>query len=364
MSTVFQPFFNTRIDSNEWLREVVNFQFDKKYGSMYWLAEEKRLGINAKTDIKTTDDLRIFGNRTSDFLRTTNVEFFIPQYYLSQKGDLKVYETGGTLGNPSRVALVDYWKLQAEWLSYFFDLHKIPRGENILWIGPTGGRTTLDYFRNLALLRNGVCYFVELDSRWIKNLIRNGDIKGYDAYLAHIKRQVLSVMETQRIGIVLSTPKLLELLYHDVLVKFKTNLTGIFYGGTSMSVEMHEIFLTDFYKGIPQVANYGNTLMGVALSPARTGTSVYDLNYYPYMPYFYIEVVGFSQPDTPVRYGEAGQVKFTTLHKEIFLPNVLERDEAVRLKPCELFAWDGVSNVMPLSKNKTSKSAQVIEGVY
>lgn len=364
MSIVYQPFFNKQINLNEWMREVIDLHFDKKYGSMYWLNEEKRLGIYAKTDIKTLDDLRIFGNRTSDFLRNINVESFIPQYYLSQKGALKVYETGGTLGNPSRIALVDYWNLQADWLSYFFDLHKIPQGENILWIGPTGGRTTLDYFRNLALLRKGVSYFVELDSRWIKNLIRNNDVKVYDEYMAHIKRQVLSVFETQNIGVVLTTPKLFELLYHDVLIKFKSNFKGIFYGGTSLSVEMHKIFLTDFYKGIPQVANYGNTLMGVALSPAWREDSGYDLMYYPYMPYFFIDVVRFNQPNIPVNYGELGQVKFTTLHKEIFLPNLLERDEAVRLKPCELFNWDGVANVMPLSRNKTSNGSLIIEGVY
>ena len=59
-------------------------------------------------------------------------------------------------------------------------------------------------------------------------------------------------------------------------------------------------------------------------------------------------------------YGETGRVLLTTLTKEFFMPRFLERDEAEREPPCDLYPWDGVRNVRPFSKLQ----ANVVEGVY
>jgi hypothetical protein len=53
-------------------------------------------------------------------------------------------------------------------------------------------------------------------------------------------------------------------------------------------------------------------------------------------------------------------VRLTTLTKEFFMPRFLERDEAEREAPCELYPWDGARNVRPFSKLQ----ATVVEGVY
>ena len=67
-----------------------------------------------------------------------------------------------------------------------------------------------------------------------------------------------------------------------------------------------------------------------------------------------------DQPDRVVEYGETGRVRLTTLTKEFFMPRFLERDEAEREPPCDLYPWDGVRNVRPFSRFQTS----VVEGVY
>ena len=59
-------------------------------------------------------------------------------------------------------------------------------------------------------------------------------------------------------------------------------------------------------------------------------------------------------------YGETGRARLTTLTKEFFMPRFLERDEAEREPPCELYPWDGVRNVRPFSRLQ----ATVVEGVY
>jgi hypothetical protein len=50
----------------------------------------------------------------------------------------------------------------------------------------------------------------------------------------------------------------------------------------------------------------------------------------------------------------------TTLTKETFIPRFLERDEAIRRPPCDLYPWDGAGNVRPFSGLATT----VVEGVY
>ena len=59
-------------------------------------------------------------------------------------------------------------------------------------------------------------------------------------------------------------------------------------------------------------------------------------------------------------YGEQGRVRLTTLTREFFMPRFLERDEAIRLPPCEAYPWDGVGDVRPFSGFATP----IVEGVY
>jgi len=73
-----------------------------------------------------------------------------------------------------------------------------------------------------------------------------------------------------------------------------------------------------------------------------------------------IEVVDPHNPDQVVDYGETGRVRLTTLTKEFFMPRFLERDQAEREAPYELYPWDGVRNVRPFSSLHTT----VVEGVY
>ncbi|MDQ3814936.1 MAG: hypothetical protein M3347_13410 [Armatimonadota bacterium] len=46
--------------------------------------------------------------------------------------------------------------------------------------------------------------------------------------------------------------------------------------------------------------------------------------------------------------------------KEFFMPRFLERDEAIRRPPYELYPWDGVGEVRPFGMMEK----KTIEGVY
>ncbi|MFD0661092.1 hypothetical protein [Thermocatellispora tengchongensis] len=49
-----------------------------------------------------------------------------------------------------------------------------------------------------------------------------------------------------------------------------------------------------------------------------------------------------------MEYGQVGQVKVTILQDDLFLPNILERDQAVRFDTGDRWPSDGVANVGPL----------------
>ena len=67
-----------------------------------------------------------------------------------------------------------------------------------------------------------------------------------------------------------------------------------------------------------------------------------------------------DHPERVVGCGETGRVRLTTLTKEFFMPRFLERDEAEREAPCDLYPWDAVRNVRPFSRFQS----KVVEGVY
>ena len=74
-----------------------------------------------------------------------------------------------------------------------------------------------------------------------------------------------------------------------------------------------------------------------------------------------VEVVDPDEPDRVVEYGETGRVRLTTLTKEFFMPRFLERDEAEREPPCDMYPWDGVRNVRPFSRFQTASLKECID---
>jgi hypothetical protein len=127
-----------------------------------------------------------------------------------------------------------------------------------------------------------------------------------------------------------------------------------------MTPQFHRFAVEEMLEGANFAATYGNTLKGLAVHKPRIPEDNYAIIYYPPLPRAMVEVVDPDEPDRVVEYGATGRVRLTTLTKEFFMPRFLERDEAEREPPCDLYPWDGVRNVRPFSKLQ----ANVVEGVY
>ena len=116
----------------------------------------------------------------------------------------------------------------------------------------------------------------------------------------------------------------------------------------------------ELVPGIAFVPPYGNTLMGLACFKPFDPADDYAVIYYPPNPRAVIELVEPDDPEVKVGYGETGRVMLTTLTKEFFMPLFLERDEAERAEPIDLYPWDGVRNLRLLAQLQES----VTVGVY
>ena len=341
-----------------WVREVVEWHFDPATGCPFWLDYARQLSWDPREEIKSYDDLARFGFFQDEWLRGGPVRRWVPKGFDGRP--VYTFETGGSTGVPkSRINIEDF-RIDYEAFSTTLPDEFFPKGSDWLSLGPTGPRRLRLAVEHLAQFRGGICFMVDLDPRWVIKLIKQGKAKEAENYKQHVIDQGLTLLRAhENIRCLFTTPKLLESLCERVSLK-KMGITGVFCGGTEMTPQFHRFAVEELLEGAYFAATYGNTLMGLAVHKPRIPEDNFAIIYYPPLPRAMIEVVDPDNPDKVVGYGETGRVRLTTLTKEFFMPRFLERDEAEREPPCDLYPWDGVRNVRPFAKLSTS----VVEGVY
>jgi phenylacetate-coenzyme A ligase PaaK-like adenylate-forming protein len=341
-----------------WAREVVNWHFNPTTGSPFWLEFARRLGWDPRREIKGYEDLSKFGPFQDDWLRGGPVRRWVPKAY-SQK-PVYVFETGGSTGVPkSRISIEDF-RIDYEAFSATLPDEAFPPGADWLMLGPSGPRRLRLAIEHLAQFRGGISFTVDLDPRWVIKLMKRNQGEMAELYKRHVIDQGLTLLKAHdNIECLFTTPRLLEALCDRVSLK-RMGIKGVFCAGTEITSQFHRFAVEELLDGVYFAPTYGNTLMGLAVHKPRAPEDSYDIIYYPPSPRATIEVVDPDNPDRVVDYGETGRVRLTTLTREFFMPRFLERDEAEREPPCDLYPWDGVRNVRPFSRLQ----AKVVEGVY
>jgi hypothetical protein len=349
---------NSRNALDSWVREVVAWHFDPQTGCPFWLDYAKNLDWDPRREIRGYDDLRKFGGFQDEWLRGGPVRRWVPKAYADRP--LYVFETGGSTGVPKSRINVDDFRIDYEAFSDTLPDQFFPRGSDWLMLGPSGPRRLRLAIEHLAQHRRGICFMVDLDPRWVIKLIKMNQMEMAERYKQHVIEQGLTLLKAhENIRCLFTTPKLLEALCEKISLK-RAGITGVFCGGTEMTPQFYRFAVEELLEGVYFAPTYGNTLMGLAVHKPRVLEDNYAVIYYPPAPRAMIEVVGPDNPEKVVEYGQTGRVRLTTLTKEFFMPRFLERDEAEREPPCELYPWDGVRNVRPFS----GFQATVVEGVY
>ena len=343
---------------DSWVREIVEWHFNAETGCPFWLDYAKQLDWDPRREIRGYADLDRFGEFQDEWLRGGPVRRWVPKAYADRP--IYTFETGGSTGVPkSRINIEDF-RIDYEAFSDTLPEEAFPKGSDWLMIGPTGPRRLRLGVEHLAQHRGGVCFLVDLDPRWVIKLIKKGQSEMAEKYKQHVIDQGLTLLKAHgNIRCLFTTPKLLEALCDKVSLK-RVGITGVVCAGTEMTPDFYRYAVEELVDGLYFAPTYGNTLMGLAVHKPRVSDDNYALIYYPPAPRAVIEVVDPDEPERIVEYGETGRVRLTTLTREFFMPRFLERDEAEREEPCELYPWDGVRNVRPFSGFGTS----VVEGVY
>lgn len=353
------PYAETGATLDEWTRKVIDTHFDPETGTPYWLEWETENDVDVRAEVDEFKDLQVvFDSFDEEILRTLPVEEFAPT---SLSGERRVYETGGSTGDPKRVIMQDYWREQARWTARLLEQWAFPQG-NVLGLAPPGGANNAGTFvQHLAHEWNHLPFHVTMDPRWVKRLSEQPTLDEFDAYVDHLLDQAERILESQDVRVLFTTARLLERPRVRNLVA-DSSIEGIVHGGTALDRDTHRILREEWYADVTLVGEYGNTLMGVApeappalRSPADRD---YHLDYVPCYPYFVPEIV--DQSGDLVEYGERGTVRLTVLTEEFFLPLLGERDAATRIRGEGDLAWDWVRT--PATGDHAA--ADTVEGVY
>ncbi len=341
------------------VREIIQWHFSPETGTPFWLDWASKANFDPLKDVQSASDLLKFDHFQDDWLRFEQPERWVPKAYEGKP--FTVFETGGTTGMPKqRIGWEDY---ETDYYDYAktLDDKAFPPGGYWLMMGPTGPRRLRLSIEYLAHQRKCSCYFIDMDARWVKKLIERKQFDQAKAYMEHVIDQTETILKHRKVDALFTTPKLLEALCERVSIIDDTDIKAVFCAGTSMSPQDVRFMIEELLENeISFVPIYGNTLMGLASSKPLEPEDNFSISYYPPQPRAFTRVVDPKHTENVVEYGEIGRVELTTLTKELFMPRFLERDEAVRRKPCRLYPWDGVGDVRPFGASEK----KIVEGVY
>jgi phenylacetate-coenzyme A ligase PaaK-like adenylate-forming protein len=342
-----------RHDLDEWTRRSMRWHFSPETGSPFWLGRAGSLGFDPRTDIDCYAALRRFGLFDKQALRGIPVRDLLPRGFAGRP--FRVMETGGTTGAPCRV--VDVTRAAHDIEMYRVALRaRGLDGLDALAMTPSGPHAYGHFVARLADTYGGAVHFIDFDPRWVKREI--GRAGSADGYVRHLVEQTTTLLAVERPGLLFTTSKLLLALVAELPEPLAAyGIRGVCTGGTSCTPEERRYVQAEHLGDVQWIDTYGNTLAGHALQGDRDGGHSYHLP----PPFAVMHVVDPHDAWREVEPGERGRVRVTTLLEDLFIPNLVERDSAVRVGPHPWFPWDGVADVRPY---EADDAEDFTEGVY
>lgn len=340
-------------DLDTWTRAVLHRTFHPDTGAPYWLARRAELPFDplALTEYR---DLAAFGPFDLGTLRCGDPTDLVP---LAVPRPLtgRVWESGGTTGSPCAVFYTpDMLLHRGAWRRWSFVTEGFRPHRRWLQATPTGPHLIGNGVWETSELYASVAYAIDMDPRWVKRLLRTGKLAQVGEYTAHLVDQITETVRARGIHYLNTTPALFVHLvrtHPDVVA----DLDGVRLSGTQLTAAMYTEFATALAGGLLGVS-YGNTFGNAACAPVTDPTR---LIYLPNYPHVTMTVVDPRDSTVQVPFGTAGRVRLTVLHPDLFLPNILERDEAIRVPPPPGWPCEAVANVHPLQVIATQP-----EGIY
>lgn len=352
---------------DEWLSHVLAIHFHPVEGSPYWLDRQSSLGFDVRREVRSLEELHRVGPMPEEDLRSRPLEDFLPGRFATRQTGLVVGETGGTAG-PSKYTAYRGGEFQRAFIDPFLavaEARGFPRGGGWLYLGPSGphliSKAAVWMARRMGSREP---FFIDFDPRWVKKLMPGS--MGWERYFQHLEEQALSVLATQKVEVIFTTPPILERLAARMEGEERKRIQGIHLGGLPLNGELYRRFREEIFPQAVIIPGYGNTLFGACMEVDFSGS--YSLDYHPQGSRLVLEVVTPGEGPDPTRpsserlrkkvdYGERGQVVFHRLDAGFLILNMFERDWATRIPPPRGgkplgFLGDGVRDPSPPPQEK------------
>jgi len=236
-----------------------------------------------------------------------------------------------------------------------------PRDCHWLFIGPTGphiiGKAAA---RCARIWGKGDIFTVDFDPRWARKMV-SGSFAA-QRYLEHVLDQALRILVVQEIGVLFSTPPVLQGLCERMDNDQRRAIRGLHLGGMCASAAFMRIMTEQFPHAVI-LSGYGNTLFGMMPHLAYDERSGWA--YFPHGFRIMARVVP-DQEDIDltrtVDYDGQGRIVMHRLDEMQLIVNLVERDLAVRLRPrpdaaSYGFHLDGLLDPTPIMKQVHQASA-------
>jgi len=341
-------------DLDDWTRSVVRRHFDPASGSPYWLERRAELAFDPR-DITRYEQLAALGPFDLDLLRHRDPADFVP---MAVRRPLtgRVWDSGGTSGAPSRVFYTrDMLVHRGVWRRWSFTTEGFEQHRTWLQATPTGPHLIGNGVWETGELYASRVYAIDMDPRWVKRLIATGRLDQAREYTDHLLDQITAVLGTRPVDYLNTTPALMLALARRE-PELVAGLKGVRLSGTHLSPAVYRQVRKALGEALCGLS-YGNTFGNAAGLPVEQEGDL--MPYAPNYPQVTMAVVDKADESSVVAYGAVGRVRLTVLHQDLFLPNVLERDEALRYDTGDGFPTDGVANVRPLET-----AVGTVEGLY
>jgi acyl-CoA synthetase (AMP-forming)/AMP-acid ligase II len=305
--SVLDVAFDVQPDPDEFIRAAMDWHFGPTTGSPFWLERAESLEFDPRADVKSFDDLTLFPNVT-DELRDVRVHDLIPRGYGPHPDVVGVFQSGGTTGAPKRIVLLsDWWERMLAWTVAHLDARGVVRNRDWLVLLPSGPHIAGEMMRREAAALGGLRLTIDIDPRWVKQLIAAGKADEAEAYAEHLVDEAAFELRTQDVGVLGSTPPLLERLARrdDLVELVRQKVQTIEWGGAHMDPDTRHLYRTEVFPGVTLDGGYGSTMVLGGAAERLDLTDEDPCIFDPFSPYITFSVI---DPNTGrnVAYGQVG----------------------------------------------------------
>ncbi len=309
-------------------RRVLELHLDPDRGSRYWL--ERAAGLRHRIErLETHGELRqLFGAMEENDLRSRPVRDFVPRSLQDDPRVMILGETGGATGIPKRTVYLEEEFHQAFVEPFVRSAARLgfPRGVDWLWVGPSGPHIIGKAAPRLAAAMDSADPFsVDFDPRWAR-ILAPGSL-ARDRYLSHVVDQAMAVLNREEVGVIFTTPSVLETLAKRMTAAQREAIAAVHYGGQRLEQDALRRFQCELFPRAVHLSGYGNTLFGCCLeldvTAGRTPT------YYPFGErlVFYLGDLE-DGADAPAAGDGPRRVHFSRFDRGFMILNMPERDVA------------------------------------